>query len=97
MPRQLRTSTRRSGTTDLHALCEQAADTIGSQLRKCPDLAPEMASFAGQVLDHAREAACEKRAAEIRARRSKVIAVNMRAGRTILPTHRYPDLTYPDA
>jgi hypothetical protein len=67
---------------------------VGLELRKCPEKAGEIALFALRLADEAREVACEKRREEARARRSRVIHINMQAGRTILPTCEYGDLDY---
>ena len=79
-------------TSDLTALCEKTAHVIRGGLQRSPAHAPEMAKFAGQILHAAREAADEMRRAERRVRQSKVIAVNVRAGRTILPLAEHADL-----
>ena len=88
------TCNRTKNPTRLHlaGLGDSMLREIGVELQKQPDLAPEVAAFAGRLQDICREAAQEQSAAERRSRRSNVIRVNMKHGRTIMPTAEYPDL-----
>lgn len=65
---------------------------IGLDLQNCPGDVDALAKLARELVEVTTEIQVEKRRSAARARQEKVMAVNVAAGRVILPTYEYADL-----